>query len=241
MRIGLRDPSDGGGMPEEFPYCRQDDVDPTRAPYDARNRGRRAVGVKVLQPVDEAPELTRGRAPVAFDRGAPLEEQRERAGVRLRGRLGTVTTHAEMQEPVVGCLDGAVSQIDYGPVALARGQFDPKRSERPHQVRPYGPQPSATVSDTPSDRVAHHRQHRSVQPSPTAVAPVQKEPLDQAAAWRRVGSAYMVCTEDTMLPLDYQRPKAELMNHRFELRADHSPFASTPDELAGILVAVASG
>jgi protein gp37 len=72
-------------------------------------------------------------------------------------------------------LDGVITQIDHGPVALARGQFDPKRSERPHQVRRYGLQPPATVSDTPSDRVAHHRQPRFLRPSPTPLAPVQKD------------------------------------------------------------------
>lgn len=43
------------------------------------------------------------------------------------------------------------------------------------QVQRYGLQPAATVNDTPSDRVAHHRQERSVQPSPTPLAPVQND------------------------------------------------------------------
>lgn len=169
------DLADRGGMTEELANSRQDDIDPTRPPHNPCNRTRCTIRVKVLQPKDEAPKLAGGRAPVAFDRGTPLEEQRQCTGVGLRGRLRTVTAHAEMQQPVIGHLDGAVSQIDHGPVALARRQFDPKRSERPHRVRRYGLQPSATVSDTPSDRVGHHRQHHSVRPSPTPLAPVQND------------------------------------------------------------------
>ena len=169
------DLADGGGVAEELADCRQHHVDPTRPPHDARNCARGAVGVEVLQPVDETPELTGGRAPVAFDRCTPLEEQRQCAGVGLRGRLGAITAKAQMQEPVVGRLDWAITQIDHGPVALARWQFDPKRSERPHQVRRYGLRPPATVSDTPSGRVVDGPESGSLRPSPTPSAPGQND------------------------------------------------------------------
>ena len=175
VQNGVVDFAYSGGMAEELTYGRQDHVDPTRPAHNARYRSRRAIRVEVLQPEDKAPELARRRAPVALDRRTPLEEQRQRPGVGLRGRLGTVTAKAHMQKPVISCPDGAIADIDHGPVALARGQFDPKRSERSHRVRRYGLQPAAAVNDTPSDCVVHQGQRRYLRPSPTRIAPVQKD------------------------------------------------------------------
>lgn len=71
----------------------------------------------------------------------------------------------------------------------------PKRSEHPHHVRRYGLQPPATVSDTPSDLVAHYRQHRSLQPSPTPLAPVQNDLFHARVPLEFIRDVFDVCRD----------------------------------------------
>jgi pimeloyl-ACP methyl ester carboxylesterase len=57
-------------------------------------------------------------------------------------------------------------------------------------------------------------------------------------AWKATASTYVVCTEDQALHPDVQRLMAKRCTHTVELAADHSPFLSTPDELARALLDV---
>jgi pimeloyl-ACP methyl ester carboxylesterase len=59
-------------------------------------------------------------------------------------------------------------------------------------------------------------------------------------AWREVPSHYFVSTDDEMLPVGYQRACAAKIGRGTELVADHSPFASAPDDLVAALLQVAS-
>ena len=59
-----------------------------------------------------------------------------------------------------------------------------------------------------------------------------------AFAWRTVPSTYIVCTDDQMVPVSFQRRMAARAGATFELDSDHSPFLSAPGELADVLAPI---
>jgi pimeloyl-ACP methyl ester carboxylesterase len=61
------------------------------------------------------------------------------------------------------------------------------------------------------------------------------------AAWRKLPSSYIVCTQDQALPPDFQRMFASQADEVREFASSHSPFLSRPDDLAELLVSIASG
>jgi pimeloyl-ACP methyl ester carboxylesterase len=73
---------------------------------------------------------------------------------------------------------------------------------------------------------------------PMPLAPFA-EPATEAA-WRRIPSTYVVCTQDNAIPVELQRnvfaPRA---GEVVELEASHSPFFSQPDDVAEILARAA--
>jgi pimeloyl-ACP methyl ester carboxylesterase len=69
-------------------------------------------------------------------------------------------------------------------------------------------------------------------------AAVEDEAVEHPA-WRSVASTYVVCTEDHAVAPAYQRARAALMSRSYELRADHSPFFSAPDDLTRTLLEIA--
>lgn len=60
------------------------------------------------------------------------------------------------------------------------------------------------------------------------------------AAWRHLPSSYVVALQDRALPLEMQRRLSMRASDRHEIDSSHSPFLSRPDELADLLVAIAS-
>jgi pimeloyl-ACP methyl ester carboxylesterase len=58
----------------------------------------------------------------------------------------------------------------------------------------------------------------------------------RAAAWREKPSTYVVCSDDQGVPLALQRSIAARCTSVVELDASHSPFLSTPERLAALLV-----
>jgi len=66
------------------------------------------------------------------------------------------------------------------------------------------------------------------------------EPLPRHPAWREVASHYLLSTDDELLPVGYQRVCATKIGRCTEIVADHSPFASAPDELVAALLAAAT-
>jgi pimeloyl-ACP methyl ester carboxylesterase len=60
------------------------------------------------------------------------------------------------------------------------------------------------------------------------------------AAWREIPAAYIVCTQDQALPPDFQRMFAVQAGDVREFASSHSPFLSRPDDLAELLVSIAS-
>jgi len=73
--------------------------------------------------------------------------------------------------------------------------------------------------------MAHRRSMHSVVPS---------EPIDRPA-WREVPSSYVVCTDDLAVRVEQQRDRAQRVQLSIEIKCDHSPFFSAPDELAAFL------
>lgn len=69
--------------------------------------------------------------------------------------------------------------------------------------------------------------------------PCMTERLTVPPAWRSTPSTYVVCSQDQVIPVEYQRARASQMAQHIEISADHSPFASAPDELAAALITVA--
>ena len=65
------------------------------------------------------------------------------------------------------------------------------------------------------------------------------EALPCPPAWREVPTEYLISTDDEMLPVDYQRACGTKIGRSTELVADHSPFASAPNELTTALVGAA--
>ncbi len=55
------------------------------------------------------------------------------------------------------------------------------------------------------------------------------------AAWRSAPTTYIVCTDDRVFSVDYQRKAAALTTHAEDLSTSHSPMLSAPDLLAGAL------
>jgi pimeloyl-ACP methyl ester carboxylesterase len=66
------------------------------------------------------------------------------------------------------------------------------------------------------------------------ILPPLSEPREPA--WKTIPSTYVVCTEDAALHPELQRRMAKRCTATVELDTDHSPFLSTPDELARILL-----
>lgn len=61
----------------------------------------------------------------------------------------------------------------------------------------------------------------------------------RAIAWRSRASSYVVCEQDRAVPPALQRILASRCTTTHSLDVDHSPFASSPDDLAAILVEIA--
>ena len=55
------------------------------------------------------------------------------------------------------------------------------------------------------------------------------------AAWKKVATTYVVCTEDQALLAEGQRTLARRANHVVEWATDHSPFFSRPDLMVDLL------
>ena len=61
-----------------------------------------------------------------------------------------------------------------------------------------------------------------------------------SVAWQTIPSTYIVCTENRMIPPDYQRRCAtERATARIEVPYDHAPTRSHPKELAEVLAEIA--
>jgi pimeloyl-ACP methyl ester carboxylesterase len=61
-----------------------------------------------------------------------------------------------------------------------------------------------------------------------------------SVAWQTIPSTYIVCTEDRMIPPDYQRRCAtERATARIDVPYDHAPTRSHPNELAELLAEIA--
>jgi pimeloyl-ACP methyl ester carboxylesterase len=67
---------------------------------------------------------------------------------------------------------------------------------------------------------------------------VEANDLCTNAAWQRVPSTYVVCTEDVALPVPIQHELAKQAGRTRSLRSGHSPFVSMPDDVADLLAAV---
>ena len=60
-----------------------------------------------------------------------------------------------------------------------------------------------------------------------------------SVAWQTIPSTYIVCTEDRMIPPDYQRRCAtERATARIDVPYDHAPTRSHPNELAELLAEI---
>lgn len=62
-----------------------------------------------------------------------------------------------------------------------------------------------------------------------------------AAAWKDVPSTYLVCARDNGTPPALQRAQAARADRVVEIDAGHHPFLSRPREVAGLVLALASG
>lgn len=60
-----------------------------------------------------------------------------------------------------------------------------------------------------------------------------------AAAWQEVPSVYVACTQDQAIPYAAQRAMSARARAVYTLESSHSPFASHPAEVAGIIAAAA--
>ena len=83
---------------------------------------------------------------------------------------------------------------------------------RPRQaaITRLGPQPAATLGDTPT-----------------------------AVAWRERPSTYVVCTDDRAVPPALQRAMAARCTSSVDWPTSHSPFLSAPDRVADLVTALA--
>ncbi len=61
-----------------------------------------------------------------------------------------------------------------------------------------------------------------------------------AAPWRVVESSSLICTEDLVLPVEFQQRLAKRCNRSFEWASSHSPMLSQPDRLAGLIADLAN-
>jgi hypothetical protein len=69
---------------------------------------------------------------------------------------------------------------------------------------------------------------------PQCEAPFTERLIESPSS--QLSSTYIACTQDAALPLEVQREHcASRTNQTVELDASHSPFASRPAELAGLL------
>jgi len=85
-------------------------------------------------------------------------------------------------------------------------------------------------------------------PEAAAAAAAQLRPMSLAAmtgtpravAWREKPSTYVVCTEDRALPIALQQSAASRCGAVVEMPTSHSPFASQPDLVVDLLLAVSA-
>ena len=124
--------SDRDGVPEELPDRGQHRVDPARAAHHPQLGAGRRVRVIMLHPVHEPAELVRRLPPVQPGRGAPVQEQRQRPGVRLGRALRAVPAQPDVQQPLIGLGHRPVRRIDHRPVPVTRRKPDPERPEPSH-------------------------------------------------------------------------------------------------------------
>lgn len=69
---------------------------------------------------------------------------------------------------------------------------------------------------------------------------VELSPRSSARPWQEVPTTYVVCTDDGAIHPDGQRAMSEHAHEVRSLEADHSPFLSMPDQLAQLLLEVAT-
>lgn len=62
----------------------------------------------------------------------------------------------------------------------------------------------------------------------------------KGAPWRQIPSTYVLCEQDQAIPVEGQRRMARSATNSIVLDTDHSPFLSMPDDIARILVNLAS-
>lgn len=99
------------------------------------------------------------------------------------------------------------------------------------------------------DGQAHEHFYADCAPDLSAWATVRLRPQSQtvlgpsvtAASWRSKPSTYIVTTQDRALPPDFQRMFAAQADEVREFASSHSPFLSRPDDLADLLISIASG
>jgi pimeloyl-ACP methyl ester carboxylesterase len=63
----------------------------------------------------------------------------------------------------------------------------------------------------------------------------------EAAAWRTAPSTYVVCEQDRAIPVAAQELMSARAANTLRLSSSHSPFLSTPDDVARLIADVASG
>jgi pimeloyl-ACP methyl ester carboxylesterase len=62
----------------------------------------------------------------------------------------------------------------------------------------------------------------------------------KGAPWRQIPATYVLCTQDRAIPVEGRRRMARNAGNSIVLDADHSPFLSSPQETAQILLRLAS-
>ena len=107
---------------------------PAPRPTAAVGRRGRSAAARTRTGPDAGPT-----SPVDAGGRAPLEEQRERGRVRLRGALGQVPAQPAGQQEPVSRLDGPVPLVDHGPVRDARRQPQRKRPVPRRHAFPFSP------------------------------------------------------------------------------------------------------
>lgn len=178
------------------------------------------------------------------------------------GRRSDLRRDAEAVLDAVGAVDGPVVIVahSYGAVPVTQAVADATRVTRivylagyqldvgesvfgfhdepvPDDADGFLPVPSDAISmfyaDVPPER-ATAAVARLVQQS---LRPLT-EPLTRAA-WRTVPSTYIVCERDRALSPQSQEQVAARSDAVYRLASSHSPFLSTPGELAGLLARIA--
>lgn len=89
--------------------------------------------------------------------------------------------------------------------------------------------------DLPSDLAAEYSARLTPQ---TAAA--FTEPLS-GAAWRSIGSTYLICDHNQAIPPEFQRMMSQRATHRIEITSSHTPMASHPQVVADLITNAQGG